>query len=140
VDRRPDRAVAARCSAYAAAHRRCDRSRWNRGRRRNRHHAAGVDADDRGWVLADVSGQYAPTDWAKRAVDLYYQLHADRIVAEINYGGQMVEATIRAIDQNVAYRAVTASRGKVARAEPIAALYSKTECITLAASRSSKTR
>jgi phage terminase large subunit-like protein len=84
---------------------------------------AGVDADDRGWVLADVSGQYAPTEWAKRAIDLYYQLRADRIVAETNYGGQMVEATIRAIDPNVSFRVVTASRGKVARAEPIAALY-----------------
>ncbi len=85
--------------------------------------AAGIDANDHGWVLADGSGQYAPPDWAKHAVALYYKLHADRIVAETNYGGAMVEATIRAIDPNVAFRAVTASRGKVARAEPVAALY-----------------
>jgi phage terminase large subunit-like protein len=85
--------------------------------------AAGVDEDGAGWVLADASGRYQPTEWAKRAVELYYRLRADRIVAETNFGGQMVEATIRAIDQNVAYRSVTASRGKVARAEPVAALY-----------------
>jgi phage terminase large subunit-like protein len=85
--------------------------------------AAGVDRDGHGWVLADVSGRYPPTEWAKRAVELYRTLKADRIVAETNFGGAMVEATIRAIDPNVSFRAVTASRGKVARAEPIAALY-----------------
>jgi phage terminase large subunit-like protein len=74
-------------------------------------------------VLADASGRYQPTEWAKRAIGLYYRFDADRIVAETNFGGQMVEATIRAIDLNVGYRAVQASRGKVARAEPVAALY-----------------
>jgi len=49
----------------------------------------------------------------------------DRIVAEVNYGGQMVEATIRAIDANVAFNSVTASRSKVVRAEPIAAMYAQ---------------
>jgi hypothetical protein len=85
--------------------------------------AAGVDEDDTCWVLADASGRWQPTEWAKRAIDLYYRLKADRIVAETNFGGQMVEVTIRAIDLNVAYRAVTASRGKAARAEPVSALY-----------------
>jgi len=85
--------------------------------------AAGIDEDGRGWVLADASGVYQPTEWAKRAIGLYHRLHANCIVAETNFGGQMVEATIRAIDRNVAYRSVTASRGKVARAEPVAALY-----------------
>ena len=85
--------------------------------------AVGVDEDGAGWVLADASGRHQPTEWAKRAVDLYYRFHADRIVAETNFGGEMVEATIRAIDHNVAYRSVIASRGKVARAEPVAALY-----------------
>jgi phage terminase large subunit-like protein len=50
-------------------------------------------------------------------------MYADRIIAEVNYGGAMVESVIRAIDPNVSYRCVTGSRGKVARAEPIAALY-----------------
>jgi phage terminase large subunit-like protein len=85
--------------------------------------AAGVDEAGRGWLLADESGQYQPTDWARRAVALYHHLHADRVVAETNFGGGMVEATIRAVDPNVSYRAVTASRGKVARAEPVSALY-----------------
>jgi phage terminase large subunit-like protein len=85
--------------------------------------AAGVDTAGNGWVLYDASGQYPPTVWAQKAVELYHQLGADRIVAETNYGGGMVEATIRAIDPNVSYRAVSASRGKVTRAEPIAALF-----------------
>jgi phage terminase large subunit-like protein len=85
--------------------------------------AAGVDQDDHGWILADASGRYAPNEWAKIAVELYHRLAADRIVAEVNYGGAMVEATIRAVDPAVAFRPVTASRGKVIRAEPIAALY-----------------
>jgi phage terminase large subunit-like protein len=84
---------------------------------------AGVDGDSHAWILADASGKYQPTEWAKRAIELYYELGADRIVAETNFGGQMVEATMRAVDRNVAYCAVTASRGKVTRAEPVAALY-----------------
>lgn len=84
---------------------------------------AGVDYDAHAWILADASGKYQPTEWAKRATELYYEFRADRIVAETNFGGQMVEATIRAVDRNVAYCAVSASRGKVARAEPVAALY-----------------
>jgi Terminase RNaseH-like domain len=74
-------------------------------------------------VLADCSGQYEPTAWAHAAVRLYRELRADRIIAETNYGGGMVESVIRAVDPNISYRSVTASRGKVARAEPIAALY-----------------
>ena len=85
--------------------------------------AVGVDADGTGWVLADASGRYQPAEWAKRAIELYHRLHANGIVAETNFGGDMVEGTLRAIDRNVAYRAVTASSGKVARAEPVAALY-----------------
>jgi hypothetical protein len=84
---------------------------------------AGIDQNGNGWVLYDASGQYAPTDWARKAVEPYPNLKADRIIAETNFGGAMVEATIRAVDPNASYRGVTASRGKVARAEPIAALY-----------------
>jgi phage terminase large subunit-like protein len=85
--------------------------------------AVGVDETDNAWVLADASGRCTPSEWAARAVELYQRLHADRIVAEINFGGAMVESVLRAVDPNVSYRAVTASRGKVARAEPVAALY-----------------
>jgi predicted phage terminase large subunit-like protein len=84
---------------------------------------AGIDENSRGYVLDDLSGRYPPTEWAKAAIAAYRNHHADRIVAEVNNGGDMVEATLRALDQNVSFRAVHASRGKVARAEPVAALY-----------------
>ena len=84
---------------------------------------AGKDADGHGYVLADQSGRYAPTEWARAAIGLYRQYKADRIVAEVNNGGDMVEATVRTVDANVSYAKVHASRGKVMRAEPVAALY-----------------
>ena len=84
---------------------------------------AGKDANGRGYVLADQSGRYPPTEWARTAIALYRQHNADRIVAEVNNGGDMVEATIRMVDPNVSYNKVHASRGKVIRAEPVAALY-----------------
>jgi hypothetical protein len=67
-------------------------------------------------VLADQSARYAPTEWARTAIALYRQHKADRIVAEVNNGGDMVEATIRMVDPNVSYNKVHASRGKVIRA------------------------
>ncbi|MFI4949143.1 MAG: DNA-packaging protein [Alphaproteobacteria bacterium] len=85
--------------------------------------AAGRDANGRGYVLADASGRYAPSEWAHAAIAAYGAHQADRIVAEINNGGDMVEATLRVIDPNVPFSAVRAARGKVARAEPVAALY-----------------
>jgi len=84
---------------------------------------AGKDARGHGWVLADASGRYQPAEWARTAVSVYHAHGADRIVAEVNNGGEMVEATLRMIDPNAAFTAVRASRGKVARAEPVAALY-----------------
>ncbi len=84
---------------------------------------AGKDAAGHGYVLADLSGRYPPTEWAKAAIAAYRAHDADRIVAEINNGGDMVEATIRMVDPTVPFTAVHAARGKVARAEPVAALY-----------------
>ncbi|HWB50191.1 MAG TPA: terminase family protein [Stellaceae bacterium] len=84
---------------------------------------AGCDAGGHGYVLADLSGRYAPTEWAKTAIAAYRAHEADRIVAEINNGGEMVEATLRMVDPGVPFSAVHAARGKVARAEPVAALY-----------------
>jgi len=84
---------------------------------------AGKDAAGHGYVLADISGRYAPTEWARAAIKAYRAHDADRVVAEVNNGGEMVEATIRVVDPNVAFTAVRAARGKVARAEPVAALY-----------------
>jgi len=75
------------------------------------------------WVLDDLSGRYSPDAWARSAVGAYQQYNADRIVAETNNGGDMVEHTIRTVKKDVPYRAVHASRGKQVRAEPVAALY-----------------
>jgi phage terminase large subunit-like protein len=85
--------------------------------------AAGKAADGDAYVLADASGHYGPLEWAQKAIALYHSLKADRIVAEVNQGGAMVEATLRAVDPTIPYTAVTASRGKVIRAEPVSALY-----------------
>jgi predicted phage terminase large subunit-like protein len=85
---------------------------------------AGVGAaDGHVYVLADLTGKFAPHEWAGIAIAAYRRHLADRIVAEKNQGGAMVEGTIRAVDPNVPYRAVHASRGKVTRAEPVSALY-----------------
>ena len=83
----------------------------------------GRDHQGHGYVLADASGKYQPIEWAKIAIDAYRTHHADRIVAERNNGGDMVEATIRTVDPNVPVTTVWASRGKVTRAEPVSALY-----------------
>src|SRR5947199_786329 len=83
----------------------------------------GKDHQGHGYVLADASGKHQPVEWAKIAVAAYRAHHADRIVAERNNGGAMVEATIRIVDGNVPVTTVWASRGKAARAEPVSALY-----------------
>ena len=84
---------------------------------------AAEGADGRGYVLADASGRYSPNEWGKEAVALYKRFEADRIVAEVNNGGDLVESVIRTVDKDAPYKAVRASRGKRTRAEPIAALY-----------------
>ena len=85
--------------------------------------AAGLGVDNRGYILADESGRYKPEEWAKIAVAIYRSFDADLIIGEANNGGDMVESMIRAVDNLIPYKAVHASRGKVTRAEPIAALY-----------------
>jgi predicted phage terminase large subunit-like protein len=84
---------------------------------------AGIGEDGHGYVFDDLSGQLTPDAWARRAVNAYHEQQADRIVAEVNNGGEMVEFTIRTVDPAVSYMAVHASRGKRTRAEPVAALY-----------------
>ena len=85
--------------------------------------AAGRDERGHGYVLEDLSGRYQPADWARTAIDAYRRHGADRIVAEANQGGDMVENTLRMIDPNIPYTAAHATRGKYVRAEPVAALY-----------------
>lgn len=78
----------------------------------------------RAYVIADCTVQGAsPAQWAQAAVAAMERFGGDRLVAEVNQGGQMVAEVIRQVDPLVPYRAVHASRGKVARAEPVAALY-----------------
>ncbi|HTT78944.1 MAG TPA: terminase family protein [Stellaceae bacterium] len=84
---------------------------------------AGRDAAGHFYVLADASARLAPIEWARAAAASYKAHRADRVVAEVNNGGDLVEATLRVIDPNLAFRAVHAARGKAARAEPVAALY-----------------
>lgn len=86
--------------------------------------AAGVDAIGHGYVLADASERgLSPKQWAEKAIALYHGLGADRIVAEVNQGGEMVETVLRQVDASIAYRGVHATRGKYVRAEPVSALY-----------------
>ena len=92
------------------------------------------------FVLADDSLQASPDVWATTVIDLYHDLEADRVVGETNYGGDMVEHTIRGAAKNlvaqeldeaekagtfgtVSYKNVHASRGKADQTEPVAAAY-----------------
>jgi phage terminase large subunit-like protein len=86
--------------------------------------AVGLDEHEVAHVLADASIKPAsPQAWAKHAVQLFHELKADRIIAEVNQGGDMVEAVIRTVDASVPVTPVRAMRGKWLRAEPVAALY-----------------
>lgn len=85
--------------------------------------AVGLGHDRIGYVLQDASLRGSPNEWAAAAVALYDLLRADAIVAEANQGGEMVRAVIHTVDSSVNVRLVHASRGKSARAEPIASLY-----------------
>lgn len=75
------------------------------------------------FVLEDASLNGSPDVWARAVVTLYYKLEADIIVAESNFGGDMVDSTIKTVDDSVLVKLVHASRGKQVRAEPIAAIY-----------------
>jgi phage terminase large subunit-like protein len=85
---------------------------------------AGLNEQGQGIVLADETlNRASPLNWARAAVRAYHQFEADRIIAEVNQGGEMVETLIRQVDASVAIRSVRATRGKYIRAEPVAALY-----------------
>lgn len=84
---------------------------------------AGKDAGGEFHILADRSCRMTPDGWARRAVTAFDEHNADRIVAEVNNGGDLVEATLRTVRRNIPYTKLHATRGKRVRAEPIAALY-----------------
>lgn len=86
---------------------------------------AAIDGAGVGYVLEDASGKYKPEEWARQAIALYDFWGADRIVGERNQGGDMIQAVLRAHRADVPFSDVTAVRGKVTRAEPVAALYER---------------
>jgi phage terminase large subunit-like protein len=94
----------------------------------------GVDSRGHGYVLHDASGRYSPGEWGTIVRSLYTTWQANYVVAEVNQGGDMVEATLRATREDageqeritartIMLRTVHAARGKRTRAEPVAALY-----------------
>ncbi len=83
---------------------------------------AGLGIDGYGYVLEDLTCKAGPQTWGKVATNAFDRYQADRIVAEVNYGGAMVGNVIRTARPRTPFRPVTASRGKVVRAEPISAL------------------
>jgi phage terminase large subunit-like protein len=85
--------------------------------------ARGKERPPHFYILADLSLRGSPDTWAERAVYAYRAYQAERLVGEVNNGGDLVEAVLRTKDLRFAYKAVRASRGKLTRAEPIAALY-----------------
>ena len=84
---------------------------------------AGLGEDGEYYVLHLMGYRLSPDGWARRAVALYDQFEANRIVGEVNNGGDMVASTIRSVRQGLPFKTIHASRGKAVRAEPVAALY-----------------
>lgn len=84
---------------------------------------AGLGSDGDGYVLADRTCHLSPDEWAKRVVDAYGAFDADRVVAEVNNGGDMVGVVLKTQNDRLPYKKLHASRGKRTRAEPVAALY-----------------
>jgi phage terminase large subunit-like protein len=80
-------------------------------------------AKGEGYLLADYTVKAAPEAWAKRVISAYWEYDADFVIGEVNNGGDLVRVNIHAQDHSVSYSDVTASRGKLTRAEPVAALY-----------------
>lgn len=87
----------------------------------------GLGVDGKAYVLEDLSGRHGPEQWGNIAASAYERWDASSVVAEINFGGAMVKEVIRAAAskrrQSIVFREVRASRGKLARAEPIAVLF-----------------
>jgi len=83
----------------------------------------GRDFEGHFYILEDLSGRHTPDKWCRIAVRAFYEWEADKVVAEVNQGGDLVERVLRTIDDTVPYRAVRATRSKFTRAEPISALY-----------------
>jgi len=83
----------------------------------------GMVSKDEFHVLEDQTCQATPDQICQMAVALYNKYSADRIIGEVNNGGEWIEQLLRTVDRNISYKAIRASRGKITRAEPIASLY-----------------
>ena len=95
-----------------------------------------LGADARGYVIEDASvAGKSPEGWARAVVDCAARHQADRVVAEVNQGGAMVRAVLDAADATLPLRTVHATVGKVARAEPVAALYERGKVVHVGAFR-----
>lgn len=86
---------------------------------------AGRGIDNHYYILDDKSGIFSPDVWIKRSIELFYKYEADRIVCEVNNGGDLIEKLLRIQDSNVPYTSVRATRGKILRAEPVSSLYER---------------
>lgn len=84
---------------------------------------AGICFDNHGYVIGDYSLLAGPNQWAHEVVKAYKENKADRVIGEVNNGGELIEINIRTVDKNISYKAVRASRGKAIRAEPVSSLY-----------------
>lgn len=89
----------------------------------------GLGVDGKGYVLEDLSGRYGPAQWGQIVASAFDRHEADCVVAETNFGGALVGEIIRTARPGTPFREVKASRGKAARAEPIAALYDQGKII-----------
>ena len=84
---------------------------------------AGLGEDDICYILGDRSCKLSPAGWAAEVVRAYRDFNADRVIGEKNFGGALIEHTLRTVDRNIPYREVVATRGKIQRAEPVSALF-----------------
>jgi phage terminase large subunit-like protein len=91
----------------------------------------GQTEDGTGVLINDLSGKFPPSDWSRKVVEAYWYYKADRVVAEMNRGGDMVEKMIKSVDPTVSFKGVRATRGKIIRAEPVAALYEQKKVVHL---------
>lgn len=87
--------------------------------------AAGAGFDGKYYVLADRSCRRNPLEWGKEVVRAYRELQADKVIGEVNNGGDLIRTMLCELAPNLPFEAVSARRGKVLRAEPVAALYEK---------------
>lgn len=85
--------------------------------------ACGIGYDNHFYVLEDCTGIYTPKDWATKAIVMYRKWEADRIIGEVNNGGDLIETVLRSVDNNIPYKSVYATRDKLTRAEPVASVY-----------------